>query len=153
MSGEQQPADAYTLALKLAAAVRGDEQRKVVKAAFEKAVPKEKAEKPHPVDGQVVDLMVMQDLAKPRPTFLLQRGDYTRPDEKAGPLPPGVIAAVNSAFRTPNSEFHNRLDLARWLVSAENPLTPRVTMNRVWMQYFGCFARSRSGRSTTARCR
>ena len=133
----QQPTDAYTLALKLAAAVRSDEQRKVVKEAFEKAVPKEKAEKPHPVDGQVVDLMVMQDLAKPRPTFLLQRGDYTRPDEKAGPLAPSVIAAVNSAFRTPPSAFSNRLDLARWLVSAENPLTPRVTMNRVWMRYFG----------------
>ncbi len=134
---DQQPTNAYTLALKLAAAVRSDEQRKMVKAAFEKAVPKEKAEKPHPVDGQIVDLMVMQDLAKPRLTFLLQRGDYTRPDEKIGPLQPGVIAAINSAFRTPNSEFHNRLDLARWLVSAENPLTPRVTMNRVWMRYFG----------------
>jgi len=72
------------MALKLAAAVRVDEQKKLVKAAFEKAVPKEKAEKPHPVDGQVVDLMVMQDLAKPRPTFLLQRGDYTRPMRKRG---------------------------------------------------------------------
>ncbi len=136
-AAEQQPADAYTLALKLAAAVRSDEQRKVVKAAFEKAVPKEKAEKPHPVDGQVVDLMVMQDLAKPRPTFLLQRGDYTRPDEKGGALAPGVIAAVNGAFQKPPSAFQNRLDLARWLVSAENPLTPRVTMNRMWMRYFG----------------
>ena len=134
---EKQPADAYTLALKLAPAVRVDEQKKLLKAAFAKAVPKEKAEKPRPVDGEIVDLMVMQDLAKPRPTFLLQRGDYTRPDEKAGPLPPGVIAAVNSAFRTPHSAFQNRLDLARWLVSAENPLTPRVTMNRVWMRYFG----------------
>ena len=134
---EQQPTDAYTMALKLAAAVRIDEQKKLVKAAFEKAVPKEKAEKPHPVDGEVVDLMVMQDLAKPRPTFLLQRGDYTRPDEKAGPLPPGVIAAVNAAFQKPPGEFQNRLDLARWLVSADHPLTPRVTMNRVWMRYFG----------------
>ena len=43
------------MVLKLAAAVRIDEQKKLVKAAFEKAVPKGKAEKPHPVDGQVVD--------------------------------------------------------------------------------------------------
>ena len=133
----QRPADAFTFALKLAPAVRVDEHRKLVKAAFERAVPKEKAEKPRPVDGEIVDLMVMQDLAKPRPTFLLLRGDYTRPDEKAGPLQPGVIAAVNSAFRTPHSAFQNRLDLARWLVSADNPLTARVTVNRMWMRYFG----------------
>ncbi len=137
LPAEQQPTDAFTLALKLAAAVRGDEQRKVVKAAFEKAVPKEKAEKPHPVDGQVVDLMVMQDLAMPRATFLLQRGDYTRPDEQAGVLLPGVIAAVSASFQKPPGEFRNRLDLARWLVSPDNPLTARVTVNRMWMRYFG----------------
>ena len=79
----------------------------------------------------------MEALPKPRETFLLQRGDFLRPDKQLGVLKPGVIAAVNAAFKNPPATFNNRLDLARWLVSPENPLTPRVTMNRVWMHYFG----------------
>src|SRR5258706_9250551 len=44
---------------------------------------------------------------------------------------------TDAASQDPPKEFPNRLDLARWLVSTDNPLTPRVTMNRVWMHYFG----------------
>ena len=39
--------------------------------------------------------------------------------------------------KLPPAEKRTRLDLAQWLVNPENPLTPRVTMNRVWMHYFG----------------
>ncbi|MEI9895747.1 MAG: DUF1553 domain-containing protein [Chthoniobacter sp.] len=125
------------LALKMSDSVRDDDQKKIVAEAYAKAFSKSKSEKTRPADGDVVDLMIMQDIAKPRPNYLLLRGDYTRPDEKNGPLQPGVIHAVSAAFREPPQEFHNRLDLAQWLVSPDNPLTPRVTMNRVWMRYFG----------------
>src|SRR5262249_50324026 len=52
-----------------------------------------------------------------------------------GVLVPDVLDAVPP--KLPAAESRNRLDLARWLVNSENPLTPRVQMNRVWMRYFG----------------
>lgn len=87
--------------------------------------------------------LVMRHLAKPRETLLHIRGDYLNPDKKLGPLVPGtpaflppLEASANAAGGTA-APFPNRLDLARWLVRADNPLTPRVTVNRVWMRYFG----------------
>jgi hypothetical protein len=116
---------------------RSKEQRKLVEQAFVKADAKQKKSRESSLDAEVVEQMVMEDLDEPRPTFLLQRGDFTRPDTAIGPLQPGVVAAVNAAFKSPTAAFKDRRDLARWLVSPENPLTPRVTMNRVWMHYFG----------------
>jgi len=128
--------DALLLALKITPAARTEEEKKVARTAYDKAVPAAKNAKSKVADPDLADVMIMQDLAKPRPTFLLLRGDYTRPDEKGGELAPGVIDALNAAFEKPQDNFQNRLDLARWLVSPDNPLTPRVTMNRVWMRYF-----------------
>ena len=61
-----------------------------------------------------------------------KRGDFLAPGEAVEPdvfafLPPLPIKGRPA----------NRLDLARWLVSADNPLTPRVVVNRLWQQYFG----------------
>jgi hypothetical protein len=81
------------------------------------------------------NLMIMKDLAEPRPTLLHLRGDYLNPDVQLGPLTPDtpkVLPPLEAKSPAPT-----RLDLARWLVRADNPLTPRVTVNRVWMHYFG----------------
>jgi hypothetical protein len=84
-----------------------------------------------------VNLMVMKELVKPRETYIQLRGDFLRLDKETGALKPGVIEAVNKPYKKRPANFANRLDLANWLVSPENPLTPRVAMNRVWMRYFG----------------
>jgi len=84
--------------------------------------------------GKAATLMIMRDLPEARPTFLLTRGDFTRPD-KERELHPGGIRAI--APRLDPKPGRTRLDLARWLVARDNPLTPRVTMNRIWMRYFG----------------
>jgi len=59
------------------------------------------------------------------------RGDFLRKGVKVEPDTPQVLPPLDV-------EGHaTRLDLARWLVDARNPLTPRVTVNRVWMHHFG----------------
>ncbi|MGH9843936.1 MAG: PSD1 and planctomycete cytochrome C domain-containing protein [Blastocatellia bacterium] len=67
-----------------------------------------------------------------RPSTLLRvRGNYLNKGEK-------VYAATPAALHAwPEDAPYNRLGLARWLVSKENPLTARVTVNRAWEQFFG----------------
>lgn len=77
-----------------------------------------------------IPLMVMQEMEEPRPTFILNRGAYDKPDAEVESGTPEVIP--------PNKEFpQNRLGLADWLFSTENPLTSRVAVNRLWQQCFG----------------
>ncbi len=67
----------------------------------------------------------------PRATFIRNRGEFLQPKER---VEPGVIAALGAL---PNGAPPNRLSFARWLVSPENPLTARVTVNREWAAFFG----------------
>ncbi|MDB5295953.1 MAG: hypothetical protein JWO31_1936, partial [Phycisphaerales bacterium] len=78
-------------------------------------------------------VMVMQEMAKPRDTYLLKRGQYDQPD-KSQKLTPGLPAAL---FPPGKPQPRNRLELARWIVSPENPLTARATVNRFWQHLFG----------------
>ncbi|MEI6539838.1 MAG: DUF1553 domain-containing protein, partial [Planctomycetota bacterium] len=77
----------------------------------------------------------INELEKPPETFVLTRGDFLHPDREHGALALGIPATLNIAEIKPT--FSSRLDLARWLVSRENPLTARVTVNRIWARYFG----------------
>ena len=78
-------------------------------------------------------VMVMEDMAKPRDTFMLVRGIYNKPTEKTTAAFPAALQLTDPKRQSPA----NRLDLARWLISPENPLTARVTVNRFWQQFFG----------------
>ncbi|MBL9211018.1 MAG: DUF1553 domain-containing protein [Opitutaceae bacterium] len=75
--------------------------------------------------------LIMQDLPEPRATHLLKRGKYDDPGERVAANVPAVLPPL------PAEAPRNRLGLARWLVSRENPLTARVAVNRLWMQVFG----------------
>src|SRR5439155_23085386 len=77
----------------------------------------------------VTSTLIMRELPTPRQAYIHLGGDFTR---KGAPVSPGT-----PAFLPAKIEGGNRLDLARWLVDARNPLTARVTVNRMWQAYFG----------------
>lgn len=79
-----------------------------------------------------ITTMVMKELPTPRKTNLFIQGDFTRPAEEVTCDTPSVLPSIEN----PASKI-NRLDLARWIVSPNNPLSSRVIVNRVWQHYFG----------------
>ena len=75
--------------------------------------------------------LVMQE-DSPRETFVMRRGDYESPTEQVNAATPKVLTVGK-----PTVKAGNRLDLAHWLTSRENPLTARVTVNQWWSEIFG----------------
>ncbi|MFO0906163.1 MAG: PSD1 and planctomycete cytochrome C domain-containing protein [Pirellulales bacterium] len=125
-------------ALRKPEAARTDAEKQQLQAAFEQAEPRAKKppKKPRP---DVAQLMIMRDRSAPRDTFLLTRGDFTRPDKTLGPLVADVPQAIAPKLApSPAAAARpTRLDLARWLVDPANPLPSRVLVNRFWMRLFG----------------
>jgi mono/diheme cytochrome c family protein len=79
---------------------------------------------------QLTRAMTLADSTHTSPTRLRVRGDYKNPGIIVEPGVPEVLAQISAPHPT-------RLDLARWIVSRDNPLTGRVAVNRVWQEYFG----------------
>ncbi|OAI54603.1 hypothetical protein AYO44_03415 [Planctomycetaceae bacterium SCGC AG-212-F19] len=85
--------------------------------------------------------MVMEEMPKPRATFVLARGEYDKPGTKVTSDVPAIFPRLPApAPRGPGlgePVGFNRLDFARWLVDPAHPLTARVAVNRYWQSYFG----------------
>jgi hypothetical protein len=75
--------------------------------------------------------LIAQEMPQPRPTFILKRGQY---DQKGDPVQRHIPTAIGSL---PAGVPNNRLGLAIWLTSPQNPLVSRVFVNRIWQQHFG----------------
>ena len=90
-------------------------------AAARKAVPR----------GQPTLVMRERPASNPRPTFRHHRGEYLSPKEEVKPGVPAFLPQL------PADAPANRLGFAKWLVSPQNPLTARVTVNRQWQAFFG----------------
>ncbi len=76
--------------------------------------------------------LIMRELEKPRPTYMLERGEYDQLGEVVSAAFPAVFSTTFSHNQSPD-----RLSFARWLVDPGNPLTARVTVNRFWQRFFG----------------
>jgi len=78
----------------------------------------------------VPSVMVMKE-GPVRDAFILKRGEYDKPGDKVSMVTPAVLPPM------PKNAPSNRLGLAQWIVSPENPLTARVWVNRAWEKFFG----------------
>ncbi|QDV24040.1 DUF1553 domain-containing protein [Aureliella helgolandensis] len=80
----------------------------------------------------LTSVMVMGDMQSPRETFILKRGAYDAPSEhRVTARTPQILPAMQE------DAPRNRLGLAQWMFSPQNPLTARVTVNRYWQLLFG----------------
>ena len=77
----------------------------------------------------VTRTLIMRELPHPREAYIQIGGDFLQHGERVSPGVPAVLS--------PKPVTGNRLELAKWLVDASNPLTARVTVNRMWQAYFG----------------
>ena len=77
------------------------------------------------------ELMVMQEMPRPKKTHILIRGNYDAPGEEVFPnTPPSILPF-------PPDLPKNRYGLAQWLTRDDHPLTARVEVNRLWQNFFG----------------
>jgi hypothetical protein len=79
--------------------------------------------------------VLAQRTQSPRTTFVLRRGEFLEPMKDHTIIPTGL--SVLHQLKPRDEKQIDRLDLAKWLVASENPLTPRVTVNHVWKHVFG----------------
>ena len=83
------------------------------------------------LEAEIPTVMVTK-ATKPRETRILPRGNWMDDSgEIVQPAIPGFLGQLETNGRA------NRLDLANWIVSRENPLTARAFLNRLWRQFFG----------------
>jgi Protein of unknown function (DUF1553)/Protein of unknown function (DUF1549)/Planctomycete cytochrome C len=132
--------DAIKKILATGGASRTDEQRKELLSWFRPLAPSLDAARDRlvAIDRELEDMKVVTaQVMRERPGFerpstpLRIRGSYLSPGERQYAATPAFLPPLPANAPT------NRLGLARWLVDEENPLTARVTVNRMWEQVFG----------------
>lgn len=80
---------------------------------------------------QAIVAPAVQERSKPRKTHVHYRGDFRQPTDQVGAATPQFLPPL-----APRGKAADRLDLARWLVAPEHPLTSRTAVNHIWQHLF-----------------
>lgn len=133
-------------AARIAQAERTPEQSQALLTAFLQTLPErapllqqltDTEKKLDELQRQIPTTYVMRELSQPRESHIHIRGDFLRQGARVLPDVPQVLPPLETSAATEPTASANRLQLAHWLMSADNPLTARVTVNRIWQRYFG----------------
>ena len=145
LSASKLPADANQYsdqvyaALKTPVEERTDEQKQTLLDYYCKLDPKyrelnaplEELLKAKPQPPKTIAQALVRNPDPPK-TYIQLRGDFLSKGDEVQPGVPAVLPRLK-----PRGDTVDRLDLARWIVDPENPLTPRVYVNRLWQRLFG----------------
>lgn len=92
-------------------------------------------------EPKIPTTLVLRERSEPRETHIHKRGDFLNLGVRVFPNTPTALPSLPAEPTGSTSSVSlsapSRLTLAKWLVDAANPLTPRVTVNRHWLQFFG----------------
>ncbi len=90
-----------------------------------------------------IAIRALWDRGQPSPTYILKRGEFNKPGRLVGPGVPSALTngktpfGAEPPFPDGTPKTGRRLAFARWLTQADNPLTSRVMINRIWNHHFG----------------
>ncbi len=128
-------------AIDVPAPERSKEQLELLRKEYQKIDPErvplakrieELEQQQQQINEQITTTLVMRERDEPRETFVHIRGDFLNTGAAVQPGVPAVLLPLKVHGKRPD-----RLDFARWLVDPAQPLTPRVTVNRIWQRHFG----------------
>ena len=83
------------------------------------------------IETMLPSTLIYRELAKPRPAYMLERGEYDKRKKEVKRATPASLPPMDPSLPK------NRLGLAKWLLDPGHPLTARVAVNRYWQQLFG----------------